>query len=185
MRVPPLLLVLACGLAPAREAAAQSYLPVSVETSVGVAVGSGGTYVARGGAAIEAVVARRLRPTSAGMLVAAVTLGAQTPVATDDSCRLLPDGGCAPTFPVFYSVGALLGVQRGSARTASARFMAGPVYYRADDDGGALGVRAIVDVATRPWHRTALVALLRHAVLPSFRDEAVGITSLGFGLRIQ
>ena len=183
-RVSPLLLVLACCLAPAR-GAAQARSPVSVDASAGVAVGSGGTYVDRGGAAVEAVVAYRLRQTPAGMLVGGVTLGAQSPVATNDSCLLLPGGACAPSFPVFFSGGAFLGVQRGSARTASARFMAGPVYYRADDDGGALGVRGLVDVATPPRGHVALVASLRHAVLPSFRQEAVGITSIGIGLRIQ
>jgi hypothetical protein len=32
---------------------------------------------------------------------------------------------------------------------------------------------------------TAVVASLRHSVLPSFQGEALGITSFGLGLRIQ
>jgi hypothetical protein len=32
---------------------------------------------------------------------------------------------------------------------------------------------------------TAVVASLRHSVLPSFQSEALGITSFGLGLRIQ
>jgi hypothetical protein len=32
---------------------------------------------------------------------------------------------------------------------------------------------------------TAVVASLRHSVLPSFRGDPLGITSFGLGLRIQ
>jgi hypothetical protein len=184
-RVALVFLAVACGLAPARGAAAQLPFAVSVDVSAGVFVGSGGTYVDRSGSAIEALVAYRLRPTSAGILLAAVTLGVQAPMTTDDRCTPLPNGDCMPGFPLFVSGGALLGVQRGSARTASARFMAGPVYYRAEDDGGALGVQGLVEVATPSWHHTALFASLRHSLIPRFRQDAVGITSFGLGIRIQ
>lgn len=184
-RVALVFAALACTLSPAREAAAQSLFPLTVEATAGVAVASGGTYVDRAGMAIDALVAYPLRRTPAGTLVAGVTLGVQGFVSTADRCGLVHGGECTPELPLFYSGSALLGVQRGSRRTASARYMAGPVYYRADDGGGALGVRGLVDVATPSWHRTALVASLRHSLLPGFRREVVGITSFGLGIRIE
>ena len=184
-RVPLVLLAFACTLAAAHGAAAQARSPVSVQVSAGVVHGSGGFYVDRGGAALEAVGAVRLRQTSAGMLVAGVTLGAQSPMVVEDVCLLDPAGDCAPSFPAFLSGGALLGLQGGSGRKPAVRAMAGPVYFHAPDDGGALGVQGMVDVATPRLGRTALVLSLRHSVLPSFHDDRVGITSVGFGLRIQ
>jgi len=184
-RVALVFLGAACGLAPAR-GAAQLPSAVSVDMSAGVFVGSGGTYVDRSGPAIEALVTYRLRQTSAGILLAAVTLGVQAPMTTDDRCALVPNGDCIPEFPLFVSGGTLLGVQRGTVRTVSARFMAGPVYYRAEnEDSGALGVQGLAEVATPSWHHTALFASLRHSLLPSFRQETVGITSFGLGIRIQ
>jgi len=184
-RVPLVLLAFACTLAAAHGAAAQAHSPVSVQVSAGVVHGSGGFYVDRGGAALEAVGAVRLRQTPAGMLVAGVTLGAQSPMIVEDVCLLDPAGSCAPSFPAFLSGGALVGLQGGGARTPSVRAMAGPVYFHAPDDGGALGLQGMVDVATPRLGRTALVLSLRHSVLPSFHDDRVGITSVGFGLRIQ
>ena len=184
-RSPLVLLAFACTLAAAHGAAAQARSPVSVQVSAGVVHGSGGFYVDRGGAALEAVGAVRLRQTPAGMLVAGVTLGAQSPMVVEDVCLLDPAGSCAPSFPAFLSGGALVGLQGGGARTPSVRAMAGPVYFHAPDDGGALGVQGMVDVATPRLGRTALVLSLRHSVLPSFHDDRVGITSVGFGLRIQ
>ncbi|MFL5384111.1 MAG: hypothetical protein ACJ8GN_16440 [Longimicrobiaceae bacterium] len=56
--------------------------------------------------------------------------------------------------------------------------LAGP---RIELEGGG----ALVDVATPPWHHSALAASLRHSLLPSLRGETVGITSFGIGLHIQ
>jgi hypothetical protein len=180
-----LLFLAACAFAPVR-GAAQLPTAVSVDVSAGAFVGSGGTYVDRAGPALEALVAYRFRYSSSGSLVAAVTLGVQAPMATEDRCGLLPNGDCMPGFPQLVSGGVLLGVQRGTIRTVSARFMAGPAYYRAEnDDDGALGLQGLAEVATPSWHHTALFASLRHSVLPSFRHDVVGITSFGLGVRIQ
>ena len=110
---------------------------------------------------------------------------------TSDGTRLLtePLTG-APDFSRRSSPGALLGVQRGSsARTASARVLAGPIYYHPlgsdHDGGGAFGLQARADVSTPPWMHTAVVGSLRHSVLPSYRGGSIGITSFGVGLRIQ
>ena len=173
-------------------AAAQYHFPVSTEASFGFRVGHGGTYTTRSGAAIDVVLGYRLRDTPAGTLIGAFNLGVQSPVTSDLVCipvGPIANGECAPNFPIFFSGGALLGVQRGSARTASARILAGPTYYlplgSLHDAGGALGLQGRVDVSTPPWMHTAVVASLRHSVLPSFRGDALGITSFGLGLRIQ
>lgn len=182
-----LCLALVGNLALATDAAAQQHFPVSTEASFGFRVGHGGSYVNHGGAALDVVLGYRLRGSSAGPLILGLNLGAQTPVTSEDACRLISSTGeCAPDFPVFFSGGALVGVQRGSsAQTASARILAGPTYYHTMDRGGALGLQARADVSTPPWMHTAIVASLRHSVLPSFRGEALGITSFGVGLRIQ
>jgi hypothetical protein len=167
-------------------AAAQSRLPDSVEGSIGMRAGHGGTYVNRGGVAVDGVLAYYLRPTSFGTLLGGVAVGAQSvaPARTLE-CLLLPDGGCAPNFPAFFSGSALVGVHYGSTRTASARLWAGPTYHQALEGGAALGLLGRLDVATPPWQQMAVVASVRRAVLPSFRGEAVGITSFGVGLRIH
>ncbi|MDQ3557485.1 MAG: hypothetical protein M3409_12035 [Gemmatimonadota bacterium] len=168
------------------QAAAQYHFPVSTEASFGFRVGHGGTYVNRGGAAIDVVLGYRLRDTFAGTLIGGLTLGVQSPVTSSLECLIIgPGGECAPEFPALISGGALLGMQRGSARTASARILAGPMYYQNLEGGGTLGLQGRVDASTPPWMHTAVVASLRHSVLPSFRGEALGITSFGLGLRIQ
>ncbi len=127
----------------AGSAAAQYHFPVSTEASFGFRVGHGGTYTTRSGAAIDVVLGYRLRDTPAGTLIGAFNLGVQSPVTTSGPGILLPNGEEAPIFPMFFSGGALLGIQRGSARTASARILAGPTYYlplgSLHDAGGALG----------------------------------------------
>jgi hypothetical protein len=174
----------------AGSAAAQYHFPVSTEASFGFRVGYGGTYHTRTGAAIDAVLGYRLRDTPAGTLIGAFNLGVQSPVTVSGPGSLvLPGEKETPVFPVFLSGGALLGIQRGSARTASARILTGPTYYlplgSQHDAGGALGLQGRVDVSTPPVLHTAVVASLRHSVLPSFQGESLGITSFGLGLRIQ
>ena len=185
---PPPRLPFACGAMLAGETAAQQHLPVSTEASFGFRMGHGGAYASRSGAALDIVLGYRLRDTPAGTLIGGLNLRVQAPM-TLDICRVLPGGECAPEFPAFFSGGALMGVQRGSARTASARVLAGPTYYLPlgsdHDAGGALGLQGRVDVSTPPWNHTAVVASLRHSVVPRFQGEAVGITSFGLGLRIQ
>jgi hypothetical protein len=180
-------LAVVSGTMMAGSAAAQYHFPVSTEASFGFRVGYGGTYATRSGAAIDVVLGYRLRDTPAGTLIGAFNLGVQSPVTSSGPGIVLPNGEEAPDFPIFFSGGALLGMQRGSARTASARILAGPTYYQAlgSNHGGAVGLQGRVDVSTPPWMHTAVVASLRHSVLPSFRGDALGITSFGLGLRIQ
>jgi hypothetical protein len=170
-------------LAPA--ATAQQPFPVSVDASLGVRTGSGGAYVNRGGAAAELMVGVNLGRSGAGTLVGAVTAGGQTPMNADLVCVLNHEGGCFPNFPVLLSVGALVGVSRPSASGFTTRVLAGPAYFRGENEGSALGLQGRLDVSSPPTLHTALVLSLRGAVLPGFQGETLGTTSLGLGLRIQ
>ncbi len=168
----------------APRAVAQEHFPVSTEASFGPTMTHGGMYSTGPGAAVDVVLGYRLRDTSVGTLIGALNAGVQFPVSPS-GCPLDPGGDCSPEFPAVISGGPLLGMQRGSARTASARILAGPTYYHALEEGRALGLQGRVDVSTPPVLHTAVVASLRHSVLPSFQGEALGITSFGLGLRIQ
>jgi hypothetical protein len=183
--LPLVCIAIVCGLPVVGEAAAQSRAPASVEASLGFRSGHGGSYVNRGGGALDLVLAYPLRGASAGALIGGLNVGAQSQLVGLAVCLILPDGGCAPDFPTFYSIGALAGVQRGSARAFSARVLAGPVYFHAHEGGRALGMQSRVDMATPSWQRAAVVVSLRCSALPSFRGEAVGISSFGVGLRIR
>ncbi len=176
---------LACAALPDVDAAAQQQPALSTEATFGFRVGRGGTYVNRGGAALDVLVGARLRDTPAGALVGGFTVGAQTPVTSSLECLIVGTSGeCAPDFPTLLSTGALLGVQRGRTQGPSVRILGGPMFYHAFGGDSALGVQARVDVATPPVLGTALTASLRTAALPAFRGEALGITEFGIGLRI-
>ncbi len=180
------LLVLCLGaaavLAPA--AAAQQPFPVSVDASLGVRMGSGGNYVDRGGTAADLVVGVNQGRAGAGTLVAAVTAGTQTSMHGGIMCVM--DGReCVPAFPVLLSTGLLVGVSRSSSSGATSRVLAGPAYFRGEEQGRALGLQGRLDVSTPPILHTALVVSLRGAVLPRFQGDMLGTTSLGLGLRIQ
>jgi hypothetical protein len=170
-------------LAPA--AAAQQPFPVSVDASFGVRTGSGGSYVNRGGAAADLMVGVNLGRSGAGTLVGGVTAGAQSPMNSDLVCVMNREGGCFDTFPVLLSVGALVGVSRPSAAGFTTRVLAGPGYFRGENEGGALGLQGRLDVSTPPTLHTALVLSLRGAVIPRFQGDLLGTTSVGLGLRIQ
>lgn len=171
------------GLAPAT--AAQARLPISAEAGVAFRFGIGGTYVNRAGAALDALLAARLRAVPAGTLIGALGANLQGAIMVAESCILLPEGGCVPEFPVLVSGGVLLGLERGIARGAAARLLAGPAYYRAPDGGSrALGLQARADLAGEALPHVAVVVSLRGDVLPRFRGERVAIGSVGLGLRI-
>jgi hypothetical protein len=169
----------------ASAASAQQPFPVSVDASVGVRSASGGSYVNRGGAAADLMVGVNLGRAGAGTLVGAVTAGAQSSMGGDLMCVMGGDGGCVDNFPVLLSVGALVGVSRSSSSGATTRVLAGPAYFRGEYEDGALGLQGRLDVSTPPILHTALVLSLNGAVLPRFRSEMLGTTSIGLGLRIQ
>lgn len=160
-------------------------IPVSVEASFGWGTGTGGTYTNRGAPQLDLTLGLRVADTPAGRIVGGLTVGVPLPVARTLECLLLANGECAPHFPQFFSGGALLGMQWGSARSASLRALAGPVYYRALEGSGAVGFQGRLDLATPPLMHTALIAPVQSSVLPSFQGNTLGITSAALGLRFQ
>jgi hypothetical protein len=180
-----LCLAMGWGMVAANGAPGQTAGPVGVEVTAGLRSGQGGAYVNRGGMALDLAAVSPLRDLGAATVTGAFSVGGQTSLVRLDHCLLLEDGGCAPDFPTLLSVGALLGVQRGSARSASARLMAGPTAYQALPGGRALGVQGRLDLATPSWRSMALVGTVQRAVLPSFRGARVAITSFGVGLRVE
>jgi hypothetical protein len=184
-RIAPFCFAVALGVFAAGPAAAQATAPASAEATAGLRSGQGGTYVNRGGADLDLLFGFRFTETAAGSIVGGLALGAQFTLVSLDLCLVLPDGGCAPDFPSFVTGSALLGVQRGTARTASVRVLAGLAHLRALEGGAAFGVQGRLDLATPPWQRVAGMVFLRHTALPSFRDERVSTTSGGLGLRFQ
>ena len=178
-----LLLACACGAMLPAGADAQRFRP-SLETTLGVSAGGGGTYTHRTGIAVDVLLSAPVRETPAGTLVVALAAGATGALATDDVCAVSPDGGCFDSFPVLGSVGAMAGVQRGSAAGPGARLLAGPAYFFAED-GRALGLRGRLDATTAPLFHVSFVASLGASVLPGFEGETLTVGSVGLGVRIQ
>jgi hypothetical protein len=171
-------------VSPAAQVTAQVSAPVSVELSLGLRAAHGGAYHHRGGPALDLLVARRNIP--GGRLVAGASLGLQAPpLARDLSCVLLPQGDCAPDFPALVSFAGLVGVQSGSAQSATVRVMVGPTFHQAFSGGGAVGLQGRADASLPAWGRTAGIASLQRSLLPSFRGDTVSNTSFGLGLRVQ
>lgn len=167
-------------------ASAQPEHALSFDAAVSIRTGEGGYYVNRDGFALELTGAFPLRETSAGTLIGGLTTGAQGSFWGGWRCVPDPDGYCSSTFPGMIFVGALLGIERGSPSSGSARAVGGPFYYSMDLLGlKGVGVQGRIDLATRTRGRFALVASLRQAVLPSVQGDVVGITSLGAGVRIH
>ena len=180
-----LVFILACTCGAMLPARANAQSGTSLEVTLGSSTGGGGSYSERGGIALDLLLAMPVRETPAGTLVAGTTAGVHGPIAGDLSCISDPVRGCLPNFPVLISAGAVGGLQRGSAAGASARLLAGPAFFAAQEGGGALGLQGRLDAATPPLFHVSLVASLRGAVLPRFQGEALTQGSFGLGLRIQ
>jgi hypothetical protein len=178
-------LALVCGTVLAAEAAGQYPQGISAQASLGFSSGGGGIFHNREGIALDAVLGFPLHHTRAGTLLGGLSAGAHGPITSELICLLGPNDECVPDFPLFLSLGALLGVQRGSATGASARVLGGPAYFRAHEGGAAMGLQGRLDLAAPPFLRIAPVASLRGALLPSFQGDVLSSVALGVGFRIQ
>jgi hypothetical protein len=157
----------------------------SVEASAGLFLGGGGTFHQRGGPTIDAVVAVPLARAGRGTVVAGVTGGISGPLAYDLVCLDGPNDECIPSYPTFASIGAVAGVQRALGSATSARALAGAGFYQDIDGPGTVGLQGRLDVAQRLIFRTALVASVRGAVLPSYEGQSLSFAAFGLGIRIQ
>ena len=178
----PILLLLICGPL-AAEAAAQASAAPSLEMSFGISSGAGGTFLHRGGVSADALLGIPLRQGPRSRLVGALAAGVQGAPMRTLECVQGPDGECIPSFPTLGSVAGLVGVERGSGKSATARLLAGPAFYWGEGGGQSLGVQGRVDVATAG--RLGVVASLRHGILPDYQGEVLRLTSFGVGLRLR
>lgn len=169
---------------PAGAAAQQPFGP-SAEASFGASLGGGGDFVGRGGAGFDAVLALPVAGSSAGTVVLGLTGAMNGKMTSELVCEVRPGDVCAPEYPVFFSLGAVAGVQRALGSGVSARAVAGPAYFQAVDGDDVFGLQGRVDLAKSLGFHTALVVALRGAVLPSYQEESLHFTSFGLGLRIQ
>jgi hypothetical protein len=184
-RISVLAAALACTLGAPAAAAAQQPIGPSIEASLGLSAGAGGSFTHRAGGALDGVLAMPLRHTSTGTLVLALTGSANGPVAVDDICVVAPNDGCLDDYPTFVSLGVAAGVQRRLGSSLSTRVLAGPAYYQAVDGPDTFGLLGRVDVAKPLLLRTALVASLRGSVLPRYEGQTLRFAAFGLGLRIQ
>lgn len=168
----------------AERADAQSVSALGVDVTIGGGRAASGTYDARGGPALDAILSGRLRPASRGAIVAALSGGVQGPFGGADDCLINPAGGCMPDAPFFSSIGALLGWESGQPRAASLRVLLGPGYY-SSGEGQSGGLQGRLDLGTPALGPLALVLSARGAVLPAFKGETLGLWSLGIGFRVR
>lgn len=180
-----LLLAAACVAALPADAAAQQRFGPAVDASLGMGAGGGGTYVARAGAAMDAVIAVPVGGSASSTYVLGITGAANGPIAGTDVCVVGPGDTCVQDYPTFMSLGVLAGIQRQITAGLSSRVLVGPAYYQAVDGEDTFGLQGRVDVARPLVFHTALVASLRAAVLPSYEGEMLRFASFGLGLRIQ
>jgi hypothetical protein len=190
MRIPRTLAALAvaaCAVAlPTRAAAQQQAFGPSADVSVGYFAGAGGSFVDRGGPALDGIIALPVSRTRSGTLVAGVTGGISGPLMMGDLiCHVGPNDTCISSYPTFVTVGAVAGVQRSIGPGLSARAVAGPAYFQAAEGDDTFGLQGRLDVAKRLILRTALVASVRGSLLPSYQDATLGYATFGLGLRIQ
>jgi hypothetical protein len=178
-----LVLAAACAAAPVTGVAQDVFGP-SADVSAGVFVGAGGTFHQRGGPAVDVSVAVPFGRTRLGTLVAGATGGISGPLVMTDICRLGPNDTCMPSYPVFLTVGAVAGVQRAIGGGFSARALAGPTYFRSEDDH-TFGLQGRLDVARPVVFRIAVVASVRGSLLPRYQGETLSFATFGVGLRIQ
>jgi hypothetical protein len=137
----------------------------------------------RGGVALDALLALRLRPAGSGALVGAVSAGIQGPYGSDARCVLSSTGGCVPSFPPFATLGALVGWQNASA---TLRASAGPAYVGAAGYGsGAVALQGRADGAVPLARHLALVASVRGTFIPNYRGDAFELFAFGAGVRIR
>lgn len=176
----------ACAAVLSTTAAAQQAFGPSADVSVGVFVGSGGSFADRGGPALDGIIALPLGQARSGTLVGGVTGGISGPLMMGDLvCRAGPNNTCIPNYPTFVTVGAVAGVQRAIGSGMSARALAGPAYFQDADGGDTFGLQGRVDVAKRLVLRTALVASVRGSLLPRYEGSTLSYATFGLGLRIQ
>ena len=180
-----LLLVTVANAAAALPAGAQIQ-PAALDLGAGVWNGRGGSVLdRRTGVVFDALISWRALALRRSNVVIAVNAADAETLDHGDSCLFdLPNNRCAPDYPQFTSLGVLGGLEAiGAAGTV--RALVGPGIFSVDGAGSAGGVQARIDVATPSVYHVALIAVLRGALVPSFRGDAYQVGSAGLGIRIH
>lgn len=164
-----------------RFAGAQS--PLSLDVTAGLGTGIGGPQARyRTGAAVDALLALRVRSLPHGAILVGLAAGGQGAPTREDVCILTPRGDCLPEFPLFGSVGPLVGWESPAGML---RLMGGAGWFASEDERQALGLTGRVDAAAPALLIFAPVLSLRGALLPRYQGDMIVLLSVGVGLRIR
>ena len=180
----------ATAVPPALAAQQGAHGPLSLDASVGVGTLAGGDFLWRASLVLDATLGVRARETSGSALLVAASGGVHAPWGNGIAC---PGGGeCTGEHPVFLSLGALAGWEAAPQGPLSVRILAGPALYRAtastygdDDSITTAGAQVRGDLALHTTTRLAIMLSARGAYLPDLDGEAVGLGTLGLGLRFR
>jgi hypothetical protein len=184
-RTAAVLLAAACAATLPANLSAQRGFGPSIEGSLGAYRGAGGSFVERGGVAMDIVLATPVSRAPAGSVLVGLAGSITGPLAKDLDCVNGPNGECIPDYPTFGSVAAVAGMQRSFGGGFSARALAGPAVYYAAGGDRALGLQGRADVASPVFGHVALVASVRGNVLPDYQGAPLRFAVFGLGLRIQ
>ncbi len=162
-----------------RGLAAQTPHPMSIDATVGVGFGGGGSYVGRAGVEGAIVLVPRHRSTP----IVAFTAGGFNSLPHNERCVFGVDWGrCWERYPTVTSVGVLGGLELPRARGAL-RVLVGPALFNGRRIS-ALGGTGQVDLS-QSWSRIAAVISLRGSLFPRTAEEVLRVFAVNIGWRIQ
>jgi len=162
-------------------AVAQQSARTAIEFNAGPGFGgSSAPHVAKGGLAVDALVAMRTGARAGGGFVVALS-GSGQPFGVAVSCDVVPGGTCTPEFPEFWVVSVLAGWETAGGR---ARILVGPGVASAESTlaGAAQGRIELTQPLTRGL---SLLASARLSHIPSYQGESFRLAGFGLGVRIR
>lgn len=167
----------------AGDAQAQALPTPLLQLSVGVGSSTGGDYEERQDYVAELLLARPLRASSRGGLLAGLAGGATFVNGSDLTCRLRRDGSCAPIMPRFGYLNAVLGVARaGALGTASVALGPGVALGGSGRTHPSLQYR--VDYSTPARRGVALAIAGRGLAVANVDGATLVLRSVTVGLRL-
>jgi hypothetical protein len=159
--------------------ATQSEAQTSLDLTVGVGSGRGGSRNYQGAGALTG----ELTAAQGASRLYAATIGGRANPASNDKCELesATTFTCRPKFPSSAHVGALVGTQAMQG-SATARAMIGPGLFF----GGTTGIGGLLhlDAAVGLSHLKVVIAA-RGSAFRTFSGESFALGSFELGLRLQ
>jgi hypothetical protein len=135
-----------------------------------------------GGFSGELSVVRRFHSDVTGGFVAGANAAYFLQIGGGDSCRLLPDGGCAPQSPSMRLIGALTGWETCGGWL---RATGGLAYVHPTSGGGALAFQGRLDAAVPVVRHVALPVFAHPVFIPRYRRDSFRLLGGGVGIRIR